>query len=71
MNQTSWKRILDKYAESIGPGRRIIVLFKTAHEHVAGTIKEIDEDFLVIGTEDGRGIEGIVALEDVVGIRTP
>jgi hypothetical protein len=38
---------------------------------VAGTIKEIDEDFLVIGTEDGRGIEGIVVLEDVVGIRTP
>jgi hypothetical protein len=71
MNQTSWKRILDKYAESIGPRRRIIVLFKTAHEQVAGIIKEIDEDFLVIGTEDGRGIEGIVVLEDVVGIRTP
>jgi len=71
MNQTSWKRILDRYAESVGSGRRVVVLFKTAHEHLAGTIKELDEDFLVIGTEDGSGIEGIVALEDVAGIRTP
>ena len=71
MNQASWKRILDKYAESIGPTRRIVVLFKSAHEHLSGTIKELDEDFLVIGTEDGSGIEGIVALEDVAGIRTP
>ena len=71
MNQKAWKRILDKYAESIGSGRRIVVLFKSAHEHLAGTIKELDEDFLVIGTEDGSGLEGIIALEDVAGIRTP
>ena len=71
MNQASWKRILDKYAQEIGSSRRIVVLFKAAHEHVAGTIKELDEDFLVIGTEDGRGIQGIVALEEVAGIRTP
>jgi hypothetical protein len=70
VNRTSWRRILSKYAESIGPGNKVIVVLKTARDHIAGTIMELDEDFLVIATEDGRGIHAIVALEDAAGIRT-
>ena len=69
MNRTAWKRILEKYPEEMGPGKKVIVILKTSRDHVAGTIKEIDEDFLVLATEDGPGVEAIIALEDVTGFR--
>jgi hypothetical protein len=44
----SWGRILKKYGDSIGVGQEIIVVFRTALDHVSGLIKESDEDFLVL-----------------------
>jgi len=70
MNRTSWERILKKYAESIGPGKEVIVIFKNARDHVSGVIKEIDEDFLVLEDEDRSGIAAIVELDEVAGFRT-
>ncbi len=70
MNRTSWERILKKYAQSIGPGKELIVVFKTSRDHVCGIIKEIDEDFLVLESKDGKGIVAIIELEQVAGFRT-
>ena len=57
MNRTSWERILKKYTESIGPGKEVIVIFKTARDHVSRIIKELDEDFLVLEREDEKGMQ--------------
>ena len=69
MNKTSWNRILTKYDNSIGPGTNVSVIFKTACDQVSGTIKEIDEDFLVISMENGKGVAAIIVLEEVAGFR--
>lgn len=69
MNRTSWDRILNKYSESIGPGKRVIVIFKTAQDPVSGIIKEIDEGFLVLENEEDGGIAAIVELEQFAGFR--
>lgn len=53
MNRTSWERILTKYAEPIGPGKKVIIVFKNARDHASGLIKEIDEDFLVLSKRTG------------------
>lgn len=38
--------------ESIGVGKQVIIIFKTARDHVSGVIKEIDEDFLALQNKD-------------------
>lgn len=48
INRTSWELILKKYSESIGPVKKVIIVFKNARDHVSGLIKEIDEDFLAL-----------------------
>jgi len=70
MNRTSWERILGKYSESMGPGKPVTVIFKTARNHVSGIIKEIDEDFLVLENKEGGGIAAIVELNEVAGFCT-
>ena len=70
MNRTSWERILKRYSESVGPGKKVIIVFKTARDGVSGVIKEIDEDFLVLENKDGSGIAAIVELGEVAGFRT-
>lgn len=70
MNPTSWDRILEKYSESIGVGKEVIVIFKNARDHVSGLIKEIDEDFLVLENKNRSGIAAIVELDEIAGFRT-
>ncbi len=69
MNRTSWERILKKYSEFIGPGNEVIIVFKTARDHINGMIKEMDEDFLVVLNKDGSGIAAIVELDEIAGFR--
>jgi hypothetical protein len=57
-------------AESIGPGKEVIIVFKNARDHVSGLIKEIDQDFLVLENKDGNGIAAIVELDEIAGFRT-
>jgi hypothetical protein len=70
MNRTSWERIVKKYGDSIGVGQEVIIIFRTARDHVSGLIKEIDEDFLVLEERDGSGIGAIVELDEIAGFRT-
>jgi hypothetical protein len=69
MNRTSWNRILTKYENSIGPGTNVSVIFKTARDQVSGTVKEIDDNFLVRGLDSGQGVAAIIVLEEVAGFR--
>lgn len=69
MNRTGMERILKNYAELIGPGKEVIVIFKNARDHVSGVIKEIDEDFLILENNERRGIAAIVELDEVAGFR--
>ena len=48
----------------------VIVILKTSRDHITGKIREIDEDFLVLETEDRKSITAIVSLDEVVGFRT-
>jgi hypothetical protein len=67
MNRNSWNRILDKYSKAFGPGKKVRIVYKTAQSTLTGTITEVDDDFLVVGTERGPAI---VVLEAVAAILT-
>lgn len=70
INRTSWELILKKYSESIGPVKKVIIVFKNARDQVSGLIKEIDEDFLVLENYDRSDTVAIVELDEIAGFRT-
>jgi hypothetical protein len=69
MDPRGWQRVLQKYTASIGSGMEVVVILKSAPDHLQGVIKEMDTDFLVLETKSGH-IAAVIALSEVAALQT-
>lgn len=72
MNIRTWQKIAEnpEYNKFFGPGTKVIVVFKTARDHISGVIDKVDEELLVLRDDERGQIAAIIDMTEVLGFRT-